>query len=73
MDPANSVNPSEQAAPTPVVGSDVPVIELANVEAPLAPERDSRGVSYVFNLVALYATFAVSLLIIAWFGIFSEV
>jgi hypothetical protein len=73
VDPANAVNPDQQAASAPVVGRDVPVADLANVEVPVAPERDSRGVSYVFNLVALYAIFAVSLLIIAWFGIFSEV
>lgn len=36
-------------------------------------ERDTRGVGYIMNLVAVYAVFFISMIIIAWFGIFSEV
>lgn len=64
---------SEPAATGPVLNSNVPVADLAATEAPVAPERDARGVSYVFNLIGLYLTFFLSLLLMAWFGIFSEV
>jgi hypothetical protein len=36
-------------------------------------ERDSKGIRYIMNLVALYTIFFLSMVIIAWFGIFSEV
>lgn len=36
-------------------------------------ERDTKGVSYIMNLVAVYAIFFISMIVIAWFGIFSEV
>jgi hypothetical protein len=42
-------------------------------EAVESKERDTKGVSYIMNLVAVYAIFFVSMIIIAWFGIFSEV
>lgn len=72
-DPTFAPDAPRQAAPGPVMAEDVPQLEVAATEAPVAPERDARGVSYVFNLIALYASFATFLLIIAWFGIFSEV
>lgn len=72
-DPSLAPGASRQAAPAPVVGEDVPQLEIAATEAPVAPERDSRGVSYIFNLIGLYLSFFMALLVIAWFGIFSEV
>jgi hypothetical protein len=38
-----------------------------------AVETDKKGVGYIINLVALYLTFFISMIVIAWFGIFSEV
>lgn len=51
------------------------VLEAANpeTEAVESTERDTKGVSYIMNLVAVYAIFFISMIIIAWFGIFSEV
>lgn len=36
-------------------------------------EKDRKGVSYIMNLIAMYGLFFVFMLVIAWFGIFSEV
>jgi hypothetical protein len=36
-------------------------------------EKDEKGISYVMNLVGLYLLFAICMVAIAWFGIFSEV
>jgi hypothetical protein len=36
-------------------------------------EKDEKGVSYIMNLVGLYLLFAICMITIAWFGIFSEV
>ena len=46
--------------------------EMSDIEAPTSVERDARGLSYIANLIALYLLFGISLLVIAWFGIFSE-
>ncbi len=48
----------------------VPNPETESVES---TERDTKGVSYILNLVAVYAIFFISMIVIAWFGIFSEV
>lgn len=43
-----------------------------NLEAPVASEKDARGLAYVFNLIALYLTFFIFFVAVAWFGIFSD-
>ena len=52
--------------PEPVPG----VPETEEVES---TERDNKGIGYIMNLVAVYAIFFIGMVIIAWFGIFSEV
>jgi hypothetical protein len=44
--------------------------ELEQVET---TEKDSRGVGYVINWISLILLFVLSMMIIAWFGPFSEV
>jgi hypothetical protein len=44
-----------------------------NLEQITAPEKDEKGVMYVINMIGMYALFVISMIIIAWFGIFSEV
>jgi hypothetical protein len=56
--------------------SDSPqMIQVPNPETEMveSKERDTKGVSYIMNLVAVYAIFFISMIVIAWFGIFSEV
>ncbi len=56
--------------------SDSPqMIQVPNPETEMVEsrERDTKGVSYIMNLVAVYAIFFISMIVIAWFGIFSEV
>lgn len=73
-DPAGAADPRNQAAIGTSLNADVPATDtMGTLESPVAPERDSRGVSYIFNLIGMYLVFFVSLAIIAWFGIFSEV
>ena len=36
-------------------------------------EKDSKGISYVMNLIGMYGLFFLCMIVIAWFGIFSEV
>lgn len=36
-------------------------------------ERDSKGISYIMNLIGMYGLFFFCMIVIAWFGIFSEV
>ncbi len=49
--------------------------QTANPETEMveSKERDTKGVSYIMNLVAVYGIFFIAMIIIAWFGIFSEV
>jgi hypothetical protein len=49
---------------------DVVRVETEGVET---QEKDEKGISYVMNLVGLYLLFAICMVAIAWFGIFSEV
>jgi hypothetical protein len=43
------------------------------LESTEAVEKDSKGVGYIINLVAVYGLFFIFMIAIAWFGIFSEV
>jgi hypothetical protein len=43
------------------------------LESTDALEKDSKGVGYVINLIGVYALFFIFMIVIAWFGIFSEV
>jgi hypothetical protein len=43
------------------------------LEQVVTAEKDSRGVGYVMNWISLIFLFVVSMMIIAWFGPFSEV
>ena len=36
-------------------------------------ERDSKGIGYIMNLIGMYGLFFFCMIVIAWFGIFSEV
>jgi len=36
-------------------------------------EKDSKGIGYIMNLIGMYGLFFVCMIVIAWFGIFSEV
>lgn len=45
-------------------------VETEGVET---QEKDEKGVSYIMNLVGLYLLFAICMVVVAWFGIFSEV
>ncbi len=45
----------------------------AETEGLSSLERDEKGVGYIMNLVGMYLLFAICMIIIAWFGIFSEV
>ncbi len=49
---------------------DVMRVETEGVET---QEKDEKGINYVMNLVGMYLLFAVCMVAIAWFGIFSEV
>jgi hypothetical protein len=46
---------------------------IENDVATDAVEKDKKGIGYIISLAALYLTFFISMIIIAWFGIFSEV
>jgi hypothetical protein len=49
---------------------DVMRVETEGVET---QEKDEKGIGYIMNLVGLYLLFAICMVAIAWFGIFSEV
>ena len=36
-------------------------------------EKDSKGIGYIMNLIGMYGLFFLCMIVIAWFGIFSEV
>jgi ABC-type Na+ efflux pump permease subunit len=44
-----------------------------NLEQVTAPEKDEKGVVYVVNMICMFLLFGISMIIIAWFGLFSEV
>jgi hypothetical protein len=44
-----------------------------NTEQVVAPEKDEKGVVYVINMIGMFLLFGISMIIIAWFGLFSEV
>lgn len=46
---------------------------LENDVATESVETDKKGIGYIISLAALYLTFFISMNVIAWFGIFSEV
>ena len=45
-------------------------VETENAES---VEKDEKGIGYIMNLVGLYLIFAICMVTVAWFGIFSEV
>ncbi len=49
------------------------IVTRPNLEQVAAPEKDEKGVMYVINMIGMYALFVISMIVIAWFGIFSEV
>lgn len=63
--------PAPQVSPVDPAGL-LPDPAQTNLEAPVATERDTRGVGYVMSLIGLYLTFFVFFVAVAWFGIFSE-
>ena len=61
---------SEATAPT------TPEVNLETrpeLEVTSSVEKDSKGIGYIMNLVAMYGLFFICMVVIAWFGIFSEV
>jgi hypothetical protein len=45
-------------------------VETESIES---VEKDEKGIGYIMNLVGLYLIFAICMVTVAWFGIFSEV
>ena len=43
------------------------------LEVTASVEKDAKGISYVMNLIGMYGLFFFCMIVIAWFGIFSEV
>lgn len=43
------------------------------LEVTTSVEKDSKGIAYIMNLIGMYGLFFLCMIVIAWFGIFSEV
>ena len=43
------------------------------LEVTTSVEKDSKGIGYIMNLIGMYGLFFFCMIVIAWFGIFSEV
>ena len=43
------------------------------LEVTTSVEKDSKGIGYITNLIGMYGLFFLCMIVIAWFGIFSEV
>ncbi len=55
--------------PTP----DRPLTTVEKDVREYAQDSDKKGVSYIWNLIAVYAVFGLCMIVVAWFGVFSEV
>jgi hypothetical protein len=66
---SDATNPRAAAVEMPEANQENrPELEVTN-----SVERDAKGISYIMNLVAMYGLFFICMIVIAWFGIFSEV
>ena len=59
-------------ATSPTAASDAAIVTESNVQ-PESVDKDKKGTGYIVQLIGVYLLFFVSMVIIAWFGIFSEV
>lgn len=53
--------------------SDANLETRPELEVTTSVERDSKGIGYIMNLIGMYGLFFLCMIVIAWFGIFSEV